>query len=91
MAGEVEMTSAKISAVLPLRTKLNPLAVLSGKCSPLLPEVPTSAELGMPKWVSHSVYGVMALNRTPAEYRKYLLDESAKWGALIKPRDIRME
>ena len=127
MAGEVEMASVEISAVLPLRAKLNPLAVLSEKRSPLLPEVPTSAELGMPKLVSHSIYGVIAPNRTsaaivekfraaviaaltapevktriesqgqlvipstPAEYRKYMLDESGKWGALIKTRDIRME
>lgn len=127
LANEVEMASVEISAILPLRAKLSPLAVLSEQRSPSLPDVPTSAELGMPKVVSHSVYGVIAPNRTPPqvverfrqavvvaltapetkakiesqgqmvipstpdEYRKYMVDESAKWGALIKARQIRME
>lgn len=127
MGGEVEMASVEISAVLPLLSKTNPLAVLSEKRSPLMPEVPTSAELGLPTVVSHSVYGVIAPNKTPAaivdkfraavvaalnapevkakiesqgqmlipstpaEYRHYMVEESAKWGALIKRRDLRLE
>ena len=127
MGGEIEMASVEISAVLPLLSKLNPLAVLSEKRSPLMPDVPTSAELGLPMVVSHSVYGVIAPNKTsaaivekfraavvaalnapevkakiesqgqilipstPAEYRKYMVDESVKWGGLIKRRDLRLE
>jgi len=45
---------------------LRPLAMLSPKRSPLLPDLPTSAELGYPRIVSSSWVGLAAPANTPA-------------------------
>src|SRR5262249_35454907 len=47
--------------------KLKALAVASSKRSPLLPQVPTFAELGFPAVVSSSWFGLAAPTNTPAD------------------------
>lgn len=64
---EVQMIAAEISAVLPLRDKLGIVAIMGSKRSPLLPDVPTTAELGYPNVVASSMYGIIAPTKTPPE------------------------
>src|SRR5262249_12145974 len=47
--------------------KLKALAVAPSKRSPLLPQVPTFAELGFPAVVSSSWFGLAAPTNTPAD------------------------
>jgi tripartite-type tricarboxylate transporter receptor subunit TctC len=47
--------------------KLKALAVAASKRSPLLPQVPTFAELGFPAVVSSSWFGLAAPTNTPAD------------------------
>lgn len=65
LGDEVQMVAAEVSAVLTMQDKLRVIAVLDTKRSPQLPNVPTAAEQGFPRLVSHSVYGIIAPPRTP--------------------------
>ena len=68
--------------------KVRPIALTATKRSPLLPDVPTMVEAGVPGYESISWYGVMAPKGTPSaivgllnsEMRKALsAPDSAKW------------
>lgn len=67
MGGEIQMISTEISVVLSQQDRLRVVAVLDDRRSPQLPNVPTAVEQGFPALVSHSVYGIIAPNRTPVE------------------------
>src|SRR5436190_7138982 len=60
MAGEVQLTFAGIATSLPqLKAgRIKPLAIGGMKRSPLLPEVPTFAELGYPEVETHAWFGL---------------------------------
>lgn len=58
--------------------KLRPLAVGSGKRAPVLPDVPTVAELGYPKFETSQWYGILAPRGTPPDVVQRLHDESIK-------------
>jgi tripartite-type tricarboxylate transporter receptor subunit TctC len=58
--------------------KLRALAVTGSKRSPLLPDVPTLAESGLPGYEAGSWYGLLAPAGTPAEIIQKLNQESAK-------------
>lgn len=58
--------------------KSRPLAVTSPKRSPLLPDVPTMAELGYPKMTVTSWFGVLAPRGTPPEIVSRLGSASVK-------------
>ena len=45
--------------------KVKPIAITSAKRSPLLPDVPTFAELGLPQLESYAWYGLFAPAKTP--------------------------
>jgi tripartite-type tricarboxylate transporter receptor subunit TctC len=45
--------------------KVKPIAITSAKRSPLLPDVPTFAELGIPQLESYAWYGLFAPAKTP--------------------------
>jgi tripartite-type tricarboxylate transporter receptor subunit TctC len=45
--------------------KVKPIAITSAKRSPLLPDVPTFAELGLPQIESYAWYGLFAPAKTP--------------------------
>lgn len=67
LSGEVQMLAVEISAALGLQGKLKIAAVMGDKRSPLLPDVPCTAELGYPAVTASSMYGVIAPTRTPRE------------------------
>ena len=58
--------------------KLRPLAMLSEERNPLLPEIPTSAELGLPKVLAVNWFAVLAPAKTPQPILEKL------HGALVK-------
>lgn len=62
LSGEVDMVVVTVPATLPFVTtgRLRALAVLSTKRLPTLPDVPTSAEAGMPELVFVTWYGIAA-------------------------------
>ena len=65
--------------------KLRPLAVLSARRSPYLPDVPTSAELGFPKLYASNWYGLVAPAGTP----KDVVDRLQKaLAAILNERDV---
>ena len=86
MAGEVQLTFSGIaSSIGPIKGgRIKPIAIGGGKRSPLLPEVPTFAELGYPEVETHAWFGLFVPAGSPREavtriYRdaKALLDDPA--------------
>lgn len=69
IAGEVELMSADIGAVLPQiqAGRLVALAAGSPKRLSLLPQVPTATEAGFPHLVAVNVYGLFAPAKVPKE------------------------
>lgn len=67
VAGEAEWTFTPVSGPLPhVRSgKLRPIAVGSAKRSPILPDVPTVAEAGLPGYNSGLWFGIMVPKSTP--------------------------
>jgi len=74
LAGQVQMTIADVPAVLQhVRAgTLKALAITSAKRIPMLPDVPTSAEVGYPKVLSDNWYGLIAPAGTPPDIQKRL-------------------
>jgi len=69
LGGQIEMMPSAVAAVAP-RIKdgsLRALAVTSAERSPMLPEVPTMAEAGVPDFVAGGWFGVLARAGTPPE------------------------
>ncbi len=68
MSDEVHYTFTNIPSATPLLSsqKVRVLAITSDKRSPLLPNVPTMAEVGMPRMQMSTWYGVLAPVGTPA-------------------------
>ena len=69
MGGTVDMAVIDIPVVLPFiqSGKLRALAVTSATRIPVLKEVPTVGELGIPKAEAYNWYGMLAPAHTPAE------------------------
>jgi len=69
LGGQVSLTFDSLVQSLPYvqSGKLRPLAVLAGKRSPLLPEVPTMAEAGVPGYQFANWFGLVAPAGTPPE------------------------
>jgi tripartite-type tricarboxylate transporter receptor subunit TctC len=69
LGGQVSMMFAPFQTVLPhIRSgKLRPIGVASLKRSPLMPELPTLAEQGVPKFEAVSWYALMVPAGTPAD------------------------
>jgi tripartite-type tricarboxylate transporter receptor subunit TctC len=67
LSGEVQLMFGTVVALVPHieAGKLRPLAVTSRKRSPLLPNVPTMAESGLPDYEAGSWYGIMVPAGTP--------------------------
>jgi len=67
LGGHVSLVAVNALEVLPLAKagKLKVLAVMSPKRSPVLPDVPTVAESGYPKFEAAVWYGLVAPARTP--------------------------
>lgn len=76
--GHVDLLLDSMISVLPLAKagKVRPIAITSGKRSPLAPEVPTLQESGLPRFAYVSWYGLWAPRDTPPE-RVRRLNEAA--------------
>jgi tripartite-type tricarboxylate transporter receptor subunit TctC len=68
VSGEVQVTAASpgLAAALVKDGRIKPLAIASEKRSPLFPQVPTTAEAGMPYARSTVWYGLFGVANTPA-------------------------
>ncbi len=68
-SGEVDFSFNNIPAAQPLMTpgRIRALAITSEKRSPLLPELPTMIEGGLPGFVTQTWYGVLAPAGTPGD------------------------
>ena len=77
ISGEVDMTIAPIPVLLPPVNgkKLRAIATTGEKRSPIMPDVPTIAESGVPGYAAGSWYGYVAPARTPPAILKRLSDE----------------
>ena len=80
LAGRTQTTSTGLPALLPhVKTgKLRALAVGTAKRLPLLPDVPTVAEMGHPGFETSQWYGILAPAGTPKDIVKKLQEESLK-------------
>lgn len=69
MGGQVDVMLADAPVVLPFIQggKLRALAVASAKRIPVLKDVPTTAELGLPRFEVYNWYGLLAPAKTPPE------------------------
>ncbi len=74
LSGEVQVSFINIPPQVPhVRTgKIRALATTTSARSPLLPEVPTSAEVGLKGYIAESWYGLAVPRGTPAEARARL-------------------
>ncbi|HYL91317.1 MAG TPA: tripartite tricarboxylate transporter substrate binding protein [Burkholderiales bacterium] len=80
MAGEVQLTFAGIATSMPqLKAgRIKALAIGGPRRSPLLPEVPTFAELGYPEVQTHAWFGLFLPARSPAEAVQRLYTDTKK-------------
>ena len=85
MSGQVQFyIDVVISSIPHIRTdKLKPLAVSSVERSPLMPSVPTFKELGYPRMIQDSWFGLFAPKGTPLSIVERLNAEAQK--ALMAP------
>jgi tripartite-type tricarboxylate transporter receptor subunit TctC len=69
LGGHIQFLYADLPVLLPLvqSGKLRALVMFSAERSPLLPDVPTSAELGHPAMIMENWYGLLAAAGTPAD------------------------
>ncbi len=65
ISGEVEFTFSNIPAAQPMLNRIRVLGITSEKRSPLMPDVPTMAEAGLPGLVSQTWYGILVARNTP--------------------------
>jgi tripartite-type tricarboxylate transporter receptor subunit TctC len=87
LGGQVNLDFDSVSQVLPhIRAgKLKPLAVLGKKRSPLLPDVPTMAEAGLPGYELTNWFGLVAPAGTP----RAIVDRiQADVNAALKDREV---
>jgi tripartite-type tricarboxylate transporter receptor subunit TctC len=87
VAGETQMTSTGIPGLLAMvkAGRLRPLAVASGKRLALFPDVPTTAEAGVPDFVVSTWYGPLAPAKTPPEIINRLNGELQK---MLQKREV---
>ena len=77
ISGEVDITIAPIPVLLPPvnAKKLRAIATTGEKRSPIMPDVPTIAESGVPGYAAGSWYGYVAPAKTPPAVLKKLSDD----------------
>lgn len=85
LGGHVDMLNADFPVLLPLvqSNSVKALALFGAERSPLLPDVPTTAELGFPSVVMENWYGVFLPAGTPPPVREKL--EKALFAVLEVP------
>src|SRR4051794_10859784 len=90
MAGEVQLTFAGIATSMPqLKAgRIKALAIGGPKRSPLLPQVPTFAELGYPEVETHARFGVFLPAGSPGEVASRIYQDTRK---IIEELDFRQK
>ena len=85
LGGHVDMLNADLPVLLPLvkAGTVKPIALFAGERTPLLPDLPTTKELGLPSVVMESWYGAFLPAGTPAPIRDRL--EQALFAAVATP------
>lgn len=85
MGGHLDMLNADFPVLLPLikANKVKALAIYGAERSALLPEIPTTKELGLPDVVMESWYGVFVPAGTPPAVREKL--EKALFAVIAVP------
>jgi tripartite-type tricarboxylate transporter receptor subunit TctC len=80
LAGRTQATSAGLPALIPhvKSGKLRAIAVGTARRLPMLPDVPTVAEMGYPEFETSQWYGILVPAGTPREIVKRLQEESMK-------------
>jgi tripartite-type tricarboxylate transporter receptor subunit TctC len=80
LSGEVDMTVNDLTTLKAnfATGKLRPLAVAHGSRLKLLPEVPTFAEIGIPKIISSTWWGIAVSAKTPADIQARLKAANAR-------------
>jgi tripartite-type tricarboxylate transporter receptor subunit TctC len=129
LPGRVPMTFENVAIMTPLikQGAVRPIAVTGAKRTPLLPDVPTVIESGLPGFEVQGWFGVFAPTGTPPDVIKrlnkeinnilgspavmqhfaqlsaeplggspeqldtFLKEEEAKWGSLIKEKEIKLQ
>ncbi len=88
MSGQVQLIFDSIVSALPhiKSGKVRALAVTSAKRSPLLPEVPTVTESGLPGYEVNTYFGLFAPANTPREIVEKLQREVAK---AVQSQDVK--
>src|SRR3954471_14671134 len=90
MAGEVQLTFAGIATSMPqLKSgRIKALAIGGPKRSPLLPQVPTFAELGYPQVETHAWFGLFLPAGSPGEVVSRIYQDTRK---IIEEPDFRQK
>src|SRR3954468_19916658 len=90
MAGEVQLTFAGIATSMPqLKAgRIKALAIGGPKRSPLLPQVPTFAELGYPEVETHAWFGLFLPAGSPGEVVSRIYQDTRK---IIDEPDFRQK
>ena len=127
LGGQVEAFYADVPVLMPqiAAGKVKPLGAASGQRNPMLPNVPTLAEIGYPDTQSDNWYGLLApaktppaviaklnaafvtaindpvvkdkliksgaipIANTPEQFGQILKDELARWGKVVREKDIK--
>ena len=93
LGGHIPMMFDSTIAIMPhiKGGKVRPIAISSAKRSPLLPDVPTFAELGIPAVESYAWYGLFAPAKTPAPIIAKINAETVKFMKSPEFEKIRAE
>jgi len=85
LGGHVDMLNADLPVLLPLvkAGTVTPIALFASERTPLLPDLPTTKELGLPSVVMESWYGAFLPAGTPAPIRDRL--EKALFAVVASP------
>ena len=70
---------------------LRAIAVTGDTRLPILPDVPTVAESGVPGYVAVIHYGMVAPAGTPEQQAADIDAEETKWSALVRKLGLRAE
>ena len=85
LGGHVDMVNADLPVLLPLvkAGSVKPVALFADARSPLLPDLPTTKELGLPSVVMENWYGILLPADTPPQVRDKL--EQALFAVIAMP------
>ena len=90
MAGEVQLTFAGIATSMPqLKAgRVKPIAIGGAQRSPLLPQVPTFAELGFPEVETHAWFGFFVPANSPTQAVMRIYSDTRK---ILEEPDFRQK